>query len=584
MVKPKSESEVLHLYRMKHLTSALLVISFSLLRGSLFAQNPTGLSEMRDYIIQYQEDAGSLSRKYTLKESEAYYARFAQFYNDWHKKLEGIPFESFGSDGRVDYVLLRNTIERDADHLQENRSEFDVIKPALKFASPLTDLIQQRRKGVLLDPVQTARTFNDLKKSLQVNQKEIEKLQKFPERISSRAVSAVEGYRSAANELFKFYDGYDPKFSWWLAVPNVELDSAFAHYIKFLRTWKTTDPSKDDGSGIAGNPIGRDQVIKSLAFEFIPYTPEDLIDLANKEFAWCEQEMLKASKEMGFGTTWKDALEKVKTDYVEPGKQPELIEFLAEEAINYVEKNDLVTVPALAKETWRMTMMSPERQRFAPFFLGGEAIQISYPTSTMQHEDKMMSLRGNNKHFSRAVVFHELIPGHHLQGFMTDRYNPHRQLFYTPFWMEGGALYWEMILWEKNFQQSPENRVGMLFWRMHRCARIIFSLNYHMGKWTPQQCIDFLVDKVGHERANAVGEVRRSFTGGYGPLYQLAYMIGAKQFYALRVELVNSGKMKEKEFHDAILQNGPIPVELVRALLTHQSLTRDFRTSWRFKY
>ena len=148
---------------------------------------------------------------------------------------------------------------------------------------------------------------------------------------------------------------------------------------------------------------------------------------------------------MGFGSNWKTALEKVKNDYVVPGRQPELIEFLAEEATYYGIKNDLVTVPPLAHESWRMTMMSPERQRFNPFFLGGEEIQISYPTSTMSEEDKRMSLRGNNKHFSRATVFHELIPGHHLQGFMIDRYNTHRQFFYTPFWMEGWALYWEMI-------------------------------------------------------------------------------------------------------------------------------------------
>jgi hypothetical protein len=274
----------------------------------------------------------------------------------------------------------------------------------------------------------------------------------------------------------------------------------------------------------------------------------------------------------------------VKNDHVEPGKQPELIEFLAGEAIDYVEKNDLVTVPELAKETWRMTMMSAEQQRYSPFFLGGEVIQISFPTSTMQHEEKLMSMRGNNRHFSRATVFHELIPGHHLQGFMSERHNPHRQFFYTPFWMEGWALYWEMILWDSGFQKSPENRVGMLFWRMHRCARIIFSLNYHMGQWTPQKCIDFLVDKVGHERANAAAEVRRSFTGGYPPLYQLAYMIGAKQFYALRNELVTSGKMKEKDFHDAILQANSIPVEMIRALLTNQPLNRDFKTTWRFKF
>ena len=64
-------------------------------------------------------------------------------------------------------------------------------------------------------------------------------------------------------------------------------------------------------------------------------------------------------------------------------------------------------------------------------------------------------------------MHHELIPGHHLQGFMTARYNTHRALFATPFWSEGWALYWEMLLWDR-LPATPEDRVGMLFWRMHR--------------------------------------------------------------------------------------------------------------------
>ena len=41
--------------------------------------------------------------------------------------------------------------------------------------------------------------------------------------------------------------------------------------------------------------------------------PEELVDLANKEFAWCEAEMKKASRELGYGDDWKKALEFVKT-------------------------------------------------------------------------------------------------------------------------------------------------------------------------------------------------------------------------------------------------------------------------------
>ena len=323
-------------------------------------------------------------------------------------------------------------------------------------------------------------------------------------------------------------------------------------------------------------------MIEELQYEMIPYTPEELVEIANKEFEWCVAEFKKASREMGHGDDYLKAIEAVKLKYVEPGKQPDLIKRQAYEAIEYVEKNDLVTVPLLARDGWRMEMMTPERQLVAPFFLGGETILVSYPTNGMTHEQKMMSMRGNNPHFARAVTHHELIPGHHLQGYMTARHRPYRRMFSTPFWGEGWALYWEFLLWDRGFSKTPEDKIGALFWRSHRAARIIFSLNFHLEKMTPQECVDLLVNKVGHERENALAEVRRSFSGEYGPLYQIAYMIGGLQFYSLHRELVDSKKMTDRQFHDAILKEGRIPVEMVRAILTNQKLTKDFTTNWRY--
>src|SRR5439155_6260254 len=236
-------------------------------------------------------------------------------------------------------------------------------------------------------------------------------------------------------------------------------------------------------------------------------------------------EMKKASREMGFGDDWRKALEVVKNRHVRPGEQPRLIRDLAVEAIDYLNANDLVTVPPLAAETWRMAMMSPDRQLLNPFFTGGDVITVAFPTNTMSHDAKLQSLRGNNVHFARATVHHELIPGHHLQQFMNARHHPQRGMFQTPFWTEGWALYWEFVLYEKGFPKTPEDRVGFLTWRKHRCCRVMFSLGYHMGTMTPRQCIDLLIDRVGFEPDNATAEVRRSFAGGYGPLYQAAYLV-----------------------------------------------------------
>lgn len=124
--------------------------------------------------------------------------------------------------------------------------------------------------------------------------------------------------------------------------------------------------------------------------------------------------------------------------------------------------------------------------------------------------------------------------------------------------------------------------MGMLFWRSHRLARIIFSLKFHLGEMTPDEAIDLLVDRVGHERANAEAEVRRSFNGSYPPLYQAAYMLGGMQIRALHEELVGGGRMTNRDFHDAILQGGRMPIEMVRARVTGAPLARDYRANWKF--
>jgi uncharacterized protein (DUF885 family) len=227
-------------------------------------------------------------------------------------------------------------------------------------------------------------------------------------------------------------------------------------------------------------------------------------------------------------------------------------------------------------------MLSPEAQRVNPFFLGGETIQVSFPTDAMAHEHKLQSLRSNNEHFCRATVHHELIPGHWLQQHMQARHRTWRRPFSTPFWIEGWALYWEMRLYDLGLAPTPADKVGMLYWRKHRCARIVFSLNFHLGRWPAPQCVDYLVERVGHERAAAEAEVRRSVGGAYGPLYQAAYMLGGLQFRALHGELVRSGALTERQFHDAVLQQGSMPVALVRAALRAELPPPGDLPDWRF--
>ncbi|MEN2281785.1 DUF885 family protein [Algoriphagus sp. SE2] len=554
----------------------LLLILFSM---SLQLVSAT---ELVQTIQTYQADWGALRRLYTNRLSLEYFDRIEEFNQNYLDDLQKMDYNVLSEDGKIDYVLFRNFLEKELAELDLERRAFEEVSSVVAFGVPLEEFVVGRRRAKAPDSQALAATWNEVAKKVDAQLKNLPSSPKYTSwQKADLAAEAVENLNRVVGEAYRYYYDYDPMFTWWMPEPWEKLDASMKAYAKSLRE-HYTNSVKDDGSGIIGKPIGREALLNQLAFEMIAYSPEELIAEAEKQFAWCEKEMLIASNELGFGDDWKAALEMVKETYLPAGEWPAEVIRLAEEATDYVESNDLITVPPLAKETWRTTMISAERQRVSPFFLGGETIQISYPTSEMSHEDKMMSMRGNNPHFSRATVQHELIPGHHLQQFMNQRNMPHRRMFGTPFWTEGWALYWEFILWDKGFPRDAKDKIGMLFWRMHRCARIIFSLNYHLEKMTPQECIDLLVDKVGHERANAEAEVRRSFEGRYGPLYQIAYMIGALEIYSMRDEVVNSGKMGEKEFHDLIMSQNAMPIEILRAKVTGNPLKRNHKASWKF--
>ncbi len=542
-------------------------------------------SPTRSLIERFRSDRGALERLYSAELSTNRTARLQRLFDDNLAALEQLDFQSLDQPGRIDWLLFRNQLQFEKGELEYGARKNAEIADLIPFAPVIIELEESRRRLQRQEPRASAEVLANLPTTIKATRERLEQQLKDKSApgavVGRRAAMAVDDLRGSLRDWNRFYADYHPSFTWWAQAPYTAADKALEDYAWFLRE-KLAGFKKGEDDPVIGDPIGRAALLDYLRAELIPYTPEELIVIAEKEFAWCEREMKRAADDLGFIGDWSKAMAHVSRLHVEPGEQPKMIKELADEAIAFLEARDLVTIPPLAKETWRMEMMPPERQKVNPYFLGGEVIQVSYPTDDMSHEEKLMSMRGNNRHFSRATVQHELIPGHHLQGFMAQRWNTHRTLFRTPFLVEGWALYWEMLLWDLNFPQSAEDRVGMLFWRSHRCARIVFSLKYHLGQMTAQECIDYLIQRVGHEPRNATAEVRRSVAGDYSPLYQAAYMLGGLQIRALHKELVASGKMTARDFHDAILRENSIPIEMIRASLTGQELTPEFKTSWRF--
>ena len=570
----------------KHLFAPALCMLLCL-STCAYAQELKGT--IRGFIERYSADIQTLGHRFRVPLDSAAMERRASLTKDWLVQLREQNFSKLDRVSKIDYLLLRSELEYQLQKLKRDQDRDAEAAKLLSYAPELIAFCKAREDVDTIKPSEVAEMLDAAGDKIEaaikstrpvdVSDKSDEATQR---RLTAlRASELIASIRNSLREAHGFYNNYDPQYTWWAKQPMERLLAVLEKHRVALRERVVGVPDADRET-IIGLPIGDEGLKLELEHEWIAHDPAELIALADREMKWCDEQMLEASRELGFGDDWRKALEHVKSKHVEPGEQPEMIRNLAWEAIRFLEANDLVTVPPLAAQGWRMTMMSPERQRVNPYFLGGETIIVSFPTDSMTHEEKLMSMRSNNEHFSRATVHHELIPGHHLQYHMLPRYRPYRTIFNTPFWIEGWALYWEMLLWDLDFARSPEDRVGMLFWRRHRCARIVFSLSYHSGKMSPQECVDYLVDRVGHERSAAAAEVRRSIMGGYSPLYQAAYMLGGLQLRDMHRELVQGGKMSNRQFHDTILHEHSIPIELLRAYMTDQEISADTVPSWRF--
>lgn len=545
-----------------------------------------------DLLTDYEADRRAVRSFYGMSFDPPSLDRLERLHDEADEALAGVDFDALDRQGQIDYLLFRTMLEAQGEQLTLERRRHAEIAELIPFAEGVADLERDR---VAMRPVdaETAAAFlagieadvgslrSRIDKGRNAENSDADRLVVSPV-AANRAAGVVRQIVRTLEHWHGEYDAFTPGFGWWVDAPFSSARKALNDYAAYLAETVAGAKGEDDDP-LVGDPIGREKLLADLRHEWIPYSPEELIDLAEREFAWCEAEMLEAAREMGFGDDWRAALEAVKQDHVPPGEQDELVRELAREAIDYVTGHDLVTVPELARELWRVEMIPTRDQRWFPFaFYGGNHMGVAFAAADMDHDAKAMAMRGNNRHFTRAVVHHELVPGHHLQGFVAQRERPYRQAFRTPFLVEGWCLYWEMLLYDRGFARTPEERIGMLFWRMHRCARIIVSLKFHLAEMTPQAMVDFLVERVGHEQSGATSEVRRYIGGQYSPLYQAAYMLGGLQLMALREELVESGRMEEKAFHDAVLRHNSIPVELIRAGLTGPPLTRQTATDWRF--
>lgn len=174
-------------------------------------------------------------------------------------------------------------------------------------------------------------------------------------------------------------------------------------------------------------------------------------------------------------------------------------------------------------------------------------------------------LKSRPKWEMEALTIHEAVPGHHLQIAIAgelENVPDFRRYSFTTAFVEGWGLYSESLGGEMGFYRDPYSKFGQLTYEMWRAIRLVVDTGIHGMGWSRQQAIDYFKANAAKTEHDITVEVDR-YIGWPGQA--LAYKIGELKIKELRAraERELGDKFDIRKFHDAVLENGAIPLEIL---------------------
>ena len=164
-----------------------------------------------------------------------------------------------------------------------------------------------------------------------------------------------------------------------------------------------------------------------------------------------------------------------------------------------------------------------------------------------------------------ALLAHEGMPGHHLEtGIKLENKVPEfRRRMWIGAFGEGWALYAELLGHELGLYEQPLDLLGRYSFELLRACRLVADTGLHAKDWTRAQAIRFLVEECGLPEGFATVEVLRYMAW---PGQALGYKIGELTILALRAKAEQrlGARFDLRAFHDAILEEGHLPISMLR--------------------
>jgi len=181
----------------------------------------------------------------------------------------------------------------------------------------------------------------------------------------------------------------------------------------------------------------------------------------------------------------------------------------------------------------------------------------------------LYDIKATPKYSMRTLAYHEGIPGHHFQIAIAQELDElpfFRRMAPFTAYIEGWALYAERLAWELGFQQDPYDNIGRLQAELFRAVRLVVDTGIHAKRWTRQEAIDYMIENTGMAESDVIAEVERYIVM---PGQACAYKVGMMKILELRTRAQKElgAQFNLAEFHDVILGNGAVPLEILEELV-----------------
>lgn len=271
------------------------------------------------------------------------------------------------------------------------------------------------------------------------------------------------------------------------------------------------------------------------------------------------------------GKSWREVIEQSKTEHPQPSELLDFYRDRIESAKRFTIENGLVTLGANEELS---VVPTPDFERaFLPYaaYLPAAPFEkeqkgfffVTTIPDGAAEETASQYLKGHNKYKATVTALHEAYPGHHTQIVISNGHRSKmRRLFRSNLFLEGWALYCEEMMYEQGFYPDETTRLFQLKDTLWRACRVVLDVKLHLGLIEYDEACNFLVEKAGLERLNAVREINR-YT--MSPTQPMSYLVGREEIMRLRDTLrsMMPAPFDLARFHDWLLSHGSIPVSLI---------------------